>query len=80
MADNIKLKDNLCQQCLTPIPLSNRCDFCNLRLCETCLDNSYYSFHHCDECEANWCYFDGKYNDYPCQMAPSSSNCQYCGH
>ena len=80
MESVLEINTNICQQCLDIAPINNQCYFCNLRLCEKCLDDSYYSYHHCSKCQLTWCYYDGRYTDYPCQKAKYEGDCEECGH
>ena len=69
-----------CDSCDTQIiPLENRCDFCDKKMCETCQMNSYYSFHYCNECGTNYCYYNGLGDDYKCLKAKYSGHCFDCG-
>jgi hypothetical protein len=68
----------ICDSCNAQIvPLENKCDLCDRKMCETCQMNSYYSFHYCNECGTNYCYYYGLGNDYKCLKA--SGNCDECG-
>lgn len=77
---NIPKKELICDSCNTQIiPLENKCDFCDRKMCETCQMNSYYSFHYCNECGTNYCYYNGLGNDYKCLKAKYSGHCFDCG-
>jgi hypothetical protein len=80
MALNQSKKELICDSCNTQIiPLENQCDFCDRKMCETCQMNSYYSFHYCNECGTNYCYYNGLGNDYKCLKAKYSGGCWDCG-
>jgi hypothetical protein len=78
---NIEEKLLICEKCKSQIiPVENICDFCNKKLCETCLSNSYYHFVECYTCSQRWCYYDGIYKDYKCEKAPRNGSCLDCGN
>jgi hypothetical protein len=77
---NIPKKELICDSCNTQIiSLENQCDFCDRKMCETCQMNSYYSFHYCNECGTNYCYYNGLGDDYKCLKAKYSKGCSDCG-
>jgi len=77
---NIPKKELICNSCNAQIiALENQCDFCDRKMCETCQMNSYYSFHYCNECGTNYCYYNGLGDDYKCLKAKYSGGCWDCG-
>jgi len=77
---NIPKNALICDSCNAQIiPLENQCDFCDRKMCETCQMNSYYSFHYCNECGTNYCYYNGLGDDYKCLKAKYSGRCWDCG-
>lgn len=71
-----------CKRCYTTdMPSENYCHYCEDAMCEICLDLQYTkSFHKCDECKRQWCYYNGCGADYKCEkIGIHSTNCDECG-
>lgn len=63
------------------MPSEKYCQYCEDAMCNNCLDLQYQrSFHKCDECRRQWCYYNGSGDDYRCQkIGIHSTYCDECG-
>ena len=74
---NLEKNKLICDSCLCKIvPLENICYYCDRKLCNYYLDNSYRHFVKCYTCNTQWCYYDGLYADYKCEKIGGYSNCE----
>lgn len=66
------LPDDLiyCKRCYeTDLPRENYCEYCDDAMCESCLDSQYeISFHKCETCDRQSCYFNGRGSDYSLKL------------
>ena len=69
----------ICHTC--NIPSINSCDYCDISYCDRCLDLQYeISFHKCEECNTQWCYYNGTHVDYKCpKIGIHTVHCDECG-
>ena len=71
-----------CKKCYTiDLPSENYCEYCEDAMCDNCLDLQYEkSFHKCEYCKRQWCYYNGVGSDYRCpKISIHSTYCEECG-
>lgn len=71
----------VCDECKKVCDVINSCDFCEIKLCDDCADNSDRLFFDCETCGVKWCKIDtGHYDDYCSSNKRKRPGCIDCGN
>lgn len=77
----INIQDLICNSCNSQIiSQGNKCDFCDKKMCDKCIEKSDYSFDSCSGCCIKWCCSNYDTKSYKClKIVKTGASCDICG-